>query len=157
MREIIYRAWDNKLKDMQTVRGLSFDKAGTIWAIVSESKDLEKLKLQSSKITKERETRAMDLSRYELMQFTGLPDKNKKKIFEGDIVKCISKQWWPDKEMNYLVVFYNGSFKLELQIISDSLEPTQWYYQDINKSDCVIIGDKFNNPGLLEKDGVRDE
>ena len=52
MREIIYKTWDKKLKDMQTVRGLSFDKDGIIWAIVSESKDLKKILLQSPDITK---------------------------------------------------------------------------------------------------------
>lgn len=51
-------------------------------------------------------------------QYTGLQDKNGKKIFEGDIVKYI-----PDDEDEvgvdfYLIEFYNGSYRIGRDVIA---------------------------------------
>lgn len=63
-------------------------------------------------------------------QFTGLTDKNGKKIFEGDIV-------------------YNGVFKAQIELINGHFSPfgSDTFFAD----ECEVIGNIYDNPELLEK------
>ena len=72
-------------------------------------------------------------------QFTGLTDKNGKKIFEGDIVE-VNHDTYPGARGE--VFFRNGSFMLKK--ISDVLSLygfLPW---------CEVIGNIHDNPELLE-------
>ena len=80
-REIKFRAWEKKLKEMITVSTIDFNKeminTDSLWRYFHE---------------------------VELMQFTGLKDKNDVEIYEGDILST-------DLSRPYLVVeFLNGAF-----------------------------------------------
>lgn len=80
-------------------------------------------------------------------QFTGLLDKNGKKIFEGDIV---SELWeWREKgEENYYIVRWdNGSCGFEP--FSDSLENCGHCGGGINPKECEVIGNIHDNPDLM--------
>ena len=72
---------------------------------------------------------------YELMQNTGLKDKNGESIFVGDILK------WNEEE-------FGSPFN----------ELVDWDYEQFSsrendwKNHCEIIGNKFDNPELLEKE-----
>lgn len=89
-------------------------------------------------------------------QFTGLTDKNGKKIFEGDIFHL-------DDEVVAVVIFQNGSFRLEEYGLTGTFtesgfdecgggwdvidcSPIDWY--TINNME--IIGNIHDNPELLE-------
>jgi len=71
----------------------------------------------------------------ELMQFTGLRDKNDKEIYEGYI--CKSQYFLPGE-----VIFKNGSF-LFCDITQSDVESV---YPD---NEWEVIGNKFENPELL--------
>lgn len=69
-----------------------------------------------------------------LGQFTGLTDKNGKKIFEGDIVKWNEKEW--GRPYNELV-----EFDYELLTMREH-DYEQW---------CEVIGNIHDNPELLKE------
>ncbi|EOA7249088.1 YopX family protein [Enterococcus faecalis] len=72
----------------------------------------------------------------EIMQSTGLKDKNGVEIFEGDI------GWDDHQEVHGQVIFENGAFKYEWDNISEDLfEATD---------DIEIVGNIYENSELLE-------
>ncbi len=87
----------------------------------------------------------------ELMQFTGLKDKNGKEIFEGDVVKY--------RDSNWIVRFEMGSFSLFTNIKNLSKSIIKKPETDEEKlanelgvwwTRCEVIGNKFENPELLK-------
>lgn len=75
-------------------------------------------------------------------QYTGLTDKNGKKIFEGDIVKG---SWG-----TIFVVFYDNSFLQFRAKPQSGVERDIDYYQGYNG--FVVIGNLYDNPELLRGD-----
>jgi uncharacterized phage protein (TIGR01671 family) len=74
-------------------------------------------------------------------QFTGLYDANKKRIFEGDIVKA-----W---ETIYKVVFRDGMFELS-QGAKEIIEDTFVSFWQVYGNEKEIIGTIHDNPELME-------
>ena len=78
-------------------------------------------------------------------QYTGMMDKNGKRIFEGDIAKVLQGK---DKDIAY-VGFENGAFMLYPKT-GNIYERTLWEYW-YNDWDVEVIGNITDNPELLEK------
>ena len=78
-------------------------------------------------------------------QYTGLNNKNGKRIFDGDIAKVLQGK---DKDIAY-VGFENGAFMLYPKT-GNIYERTLWEYW-YNDWDVEVIGNITDNPELLEK------
>ena len=75
-------------------------------------------------------------------QYTGLKDKNGKKIFDGDIgvhreYECIGKIVWNDDEAGFYFC----------TLLEDGMFEEEHLY---DYADCEVIGNIYDNPELLE-------
>ena len=76
-------------------------------------------------------------------QFTGLYDKNGRKIFEGDIIKCKVHEMNGYRVRRGVVEYHGVGFIM-------NLDPNSWYDQKNISFDCEVIGNIYDNPELLE-------
>jgi uncharacterized phage protein (TIGR01671 family) len=89
----------------------------------------------------------------EVMQYTGLKDKNGIKIFEGDILRCWHPEMFDDEndagvyEVKYLIENQYPAFELN-KFDGDGYNGLQYY---IIEGVCEVIGNIYENPELLEK------
>lgn len=79
--------------------------------------------------------------RYELMQYTGLLDKNGKEIFEGDILMNKGKKLFSYKPL--VVEFFNGAFEAKLN-------DNTYYRLNHCTHNSEVIGNIYENPELLK-------
>ena len=81
-------------------------------------------------------------------QYTGLTDKNGVRIFEGDIVHCVSKLDSADR----VVIFECGQFRMILAEKYHEYQTNVGYY-DINCFAKEVIGNIHDNPEILKGGG----
>ena len=119
-----YRAWDKEFKEMVQVNALVLDE------------QVIKATYKNGNIVKE------DMKNYELMQSTGLFDKNGKEIFEGDIVRFFDSLY---------TVFYDieeGSYRLKPH---DDRWVVDYMSNFSSEESFEIIGNIYENKEILEK------
>lgn len=77
-------------------------------------------------------------------QYTGLEDRNGKRIFEGDIIQGLFLHSHP---VNSLVIFRDGAFGL---LWNRAGAETYWSFTSICNVEYEVIGNIYDNPELLE-------
>ena len=117
MREIKFRVWDYDGKKMIT-SGIEFELVRMNADVVDENDDIGFNGYGD---------------RFDVMQYTGLKDKNGKDIYEGDIVKILYNNLG-----NVIVSYKDGRFSL---------------YGYLARK-CLIIGNIHESPELLGKIGI---
>ena len=117
MREIKFRAWNKQTRRMEDVRQINFF-------------DSEMLNGNSEWYS---------LRHTELLQYTGLQDKNGIEIYEGDIVSWKNKD---EDTLKYAKVFFeDGAFRLY-----------NTYFELKSYENLAVIGNIYENPKLLENE-----
>lgn len=88
------------------------------------------------------------LDEVELMQFTGLLDKNGKEIYEGDVIEV---DWSKAETQRYEVVFEQGNFCYSYEEAHHGkVEPVRVFYQlDLAHRWAMVIGNIYESPELL--------
>lgn len=124
-RELKFRAWDKDMREMVFVSAIQFDPHSPKEKpnIIDERNDIR------------------DLDEVELMQFTGLFDKNGKEIYEGDIIKTET-----DKLMAITWSQKFASFCLN----RDGWAFQHWFGEACNPKNCEVIGNIYENESLLK-------
>jgi uncharacterized phage protein (TIGR01671 family) len=126
MESISFRAWDKEEKKMHKVKTIEFSRRGAriihLAEVNSNGKGDHK-RWHSS---------------VELMQSTGLKDKNGTEIYEGDIIKN-------SYDEIYTVKWFDASFYLE-EKYNGGFDYHELYFEDNKK----VIGNIYENPELLE-------
>lgn len=93
----------------------------------------------------------------ELMQYTGVKDKNGKKIFEGDIVKCVSEDFEESVGQGVFEVVFETRNKTAYFGIKKDGKNTYGFNFDFTPANkCEVIGNIYDNPELLEEQDVKD-
>ncbi len=135
MREIKFRAWWKEAKLMADVEVWRENDIVIIVPVVSS--------IPGHKF----ERQLLDEGQYELMQFTGLKDKNGIPIFEGDIVRWYSKSSHLKKEKIDVILWVkrSGYFPMTKQ----SQSAIKKYRDGFRTTYCEIIGNIYENPDLL--------
>ena len=127
MREIKFRAW---VKDRKAI----FE----VISIDYVSKKVTYIVERTGHLLNIRHDKFNDV---ELMQYTGIKDKDNKEIYEGDIL------FESFGERYYKVVFENGSFKAEFK---GDFEEYSFDLIDVVAQGCEVVGNIYENPELME-------
>lgn len=123
MREIKFRAWDNQSKRMINVQRMIATRIGCLVSEYLQGEDGDYI------------------SDYELMQYTGLKDKNGREIYEGDIVSMMPEGY--------------ASIPAEVRITERGVmfHRLDGDYPDLLVADwegAIVIGNIYENPELLK-------
>lgn len=125
MREIKFRAWDiegsKMYYDAQDTYDYMHGKPESIPAIYFGE--------------------LLENDQWEVMQYTGLHDKNGKEIYEGDIAK-FHRPGYGDSP-KYTVGFVQGSFCFDSKTEIE-------YMHEMRLDYCEIIGNIYENPDLIK-------
>ena len=121
-----YRAWDKETQTMLDVSLIDFNKS----VLVGEHWEFG-------------ETNFINFDDVNLMQSTGLFDKNGKEIFEKDIL---------DYNGRKVIVKWHGSYASFIYEFVDELQnrKTEWKPLYLSYYHFKIIGNVYQNPELLE-------
>jgi uncharacterized phage protein (TIGR01671 family) len=127
MRNLEFRIWSPILKRFFKPQWIAGDGLQALWLHTGN-----KISIENNPV---------------IQQFTGLFDKNKKKIFEGDIVKWNNKIWvisWNKKNCQYFlqsIKSYNAGKPIA----------GEWHFgKERMENYSKIIGNIFQHPKLLK-------
>ncbi len=128
MKEMRFRAWDNSIKKMiDPIQIQQFEFRG------------DTTKGMRIHYTSE-EAYTVFTDDFELMQYTGLKDKNGRRIYEGDVVKFVVA--YTDKTISENIIeitFWEGGF---------------WHH-GFRPEQCEVIGNIYKNPDLIRVSHIK--
>lgn len=129
-----YRVWHKTWEEMGKARRIRFDDDGNATDVLFKGKEFG----VNAKIDE-----------FELMQSTGLQDKNGQEIFEGDIVS--DGHTIGDIRNHLTLGFYMVDEKGKENFLSDTVDTESFdEAKEFMRNSIEIIGNVYQNPELLE-------
>ena len=125
MREIKFRAWDKENEKMMKVSSLYLENKEIS---VKENGTFRLFRMQ------------------DLMQYTGVKDKNGKEIYEGDIV--LVELSGTSTQYKTVVKIKEGAF---IASLIDGEDYIYIFNRGFDSNDFEILGNVYENPELLEE------
>lgn len=86
-------------------------------------------------------------------QYTGLTDKNGRKIFEGDIIEGHRHSRWNHELMRCVIAYNRDHF--EARHYTRGIHGNYFTYKTVFSKDVVVIGNIYDNPELIG--GLKDD
>lgn len=126
-----FRAWHKTWEEMGRISFIRYKESGEI-AHLSFRRNIYNGNIYGGLVK---------LDEIELMQSTGLLDKNGKEIFEGDIVK-MAKDVYSEPTYYEVVRHRGGAYRLESKQHGCEL----W----LRHTDCEVVGNVYENKEFLE-------
>lgn len=131
-----FRAWHKTWEEMGWIACIRYKKSGEI-ARLSFRRNIYSHHIHGGLV---------NLDEIELMQSTGLKDKNGKEIFEGDILGIETDEgilnvniFWDDKHALFM---FESEIHNEKELLAELVEDNTYPFE--------IIGNIYENPELLE-------
>lgn len=136
MREIKFRAWDKRTKKMRQVIDIVFN-AG-MW-LEPDDNTVKLIWVKGYDIIENKDIMMKREDKFELMQYTGLKDKNGTDIYEGDIVRQDDEYWLVqyDNEDAMFTLYYDN-------VIEN--------FSNMNSKWFEVIGNIYENPELFKEE-----
>lgn len=134
-REIKFRVWDKTRNELFTY----INECGVKQLNFNQEMAIESVELFEYLPSEIFVFKTLDIDDVELMQFTGIKDKNDVEIYEGDIVNFDKVEWGGDNNIH--VVTWDKTYGC-------------WCFGGGSISDMEfreVIGNIYENPELLEK------
>lgn len=151
MRQPKFRAWDHDDKKIWKVVAIS----ESIWG------DCEEAHIKVCEFDKSPEAKETDVRlsvNYDLMQWTGLKDKNGREIYEGDIVNFVdfdsSGGHREDREFTGVIKYQSGLYEIWKNNESEFFESDGAFILNhawLQDDDFEVIGNIYESKELLEK------
>jgi uncharacterized phage protein (TIGR01671 family) len=139
MKDIKFRIWHKETKQMIVLDKIWLDSEYSSLAFRSKLEEWDGIDRLPHGFNNEDNP----YKEYELMQYTGLKDKNGKEIYEGDIVK------WKEYKNEYPLVLTEENKIIKTKVVEFNIgEIWQGYQLDKNME---VIGNIYENPNLLSE------
>lgn len=154
MRKIKFRAWHKIEKKMCEVGNINFENKQAFLIGLEPSSGIENIGFELAtgwSVEVPQDGRCVSFDEIELMQYTGLKDKNNVEIYEGDIIKT------PDGKLRTILSVPGGfvieALDMDFGKYGEVYIPIEPLADEQNRDwikQCEVIGNKYNNPELLE-------